>query len=171
MKLKTNIFTTLLLTIGLIMHQITPGILGGMKFDFLLIFMFVSLLLNSKFHNTILTGILGGLLSAMTTTFPGGQIPNILDKIVTCLVLFILIKYLSKFNNNPLIVGLLGGIGTFLSGMVFLTSAAFITGLPAPMSALVIGIVIPTTLVNAVGTVFVYRLVKIAMKRSGIVIN
>jgi hypothetical protein len=171
MKLKNNIFTTLLLAIGLIMHQITPGILGGMKFDFLLIFMFVSLLLNTKFENAMLTGILGGLLSAMTTSFPGGQIPNILDKLITCLVLFVLIKYLSKININFLVVGLLGGIGTFISGMVFLTSAAFISGLPAPMSALVIGIVIPTTLVNTIGTVFIYRLVKIAIKRSGILIS
>lgn len=171
MKLKNNIFTTLLLAIGLIMHQITPGILGGMKFDFLLIFMFVSLLLNTKFHNAILTGILSGLLSAMTTTFPGGQIPNMLDKIVTCLVLFVLIKYLSKFNNNPLVIGLLGGIGTFVSGMVFLTSAALITGLPVAMKILVISVVIPTTIVNSIGTVFIYNLVKVAIKRSGIVIN
>src|SRR5690606_33145384 len=96
MKLKNNIFTTLLLAIGLIMHQITPGILGGMKFDFLLIFMFVSLLLNHRFENAILTGILGGLLSAMTTSFPGGQIPNIIDKLVASLVIFVLIKYLSR---------------------------------------------------------------------------
>lgn len=171
MKLKENIFTTLLLAIGLIMHQITPGILGGMKFDFLLIFMFVSLLLNTKFENTILTAILGGLLSAMTTTFPGGQIPNLVDKLVTSLVLFVLIKYLSKFNINSLVVGLLGGIGTFISGIAFLASAAFISGLPAPMRVLIIGIVIPTTLVNSIGTVFIYKLVKIAIKRAGIALN
>ena len=39
MKLKENIFTTLLLAIGLILHYITPGILGGMKFDFLLVYL------------------------------------------------------------------------------------------------------------------------------------
>jgi len=171
MKLKNNIFTTLLLAIGLIMHQITPGILGGMKFDFLLIFMVVSLLLNYKFENAILTGILGGLLSAMTTTFPGGQIPNILDKIVTSLILFVLIKYLSKFNINFLVVGILGGIGTFISGIVFLTSAALIVGLPVPIGVLITGIVIPTTIVNFIGTIFVYKLVKIAIKRSGIAMN
>ncbi len=171
MKLKNNIFTTLLLAIGLIMHQITPGILGGMKFDFLLIFMFVSLLLNHRFENAILTGILGGLLSAMTTSFPGGQIPNIIDKLVASLVIFVLIKYLSRFNINSLVVGLLGGTGTLISGMVFLSAAALLSGLPAPMITLIIGIVIPTTLVNSIGTVFIYKLVKIAIKRSGIIIN
>lgn len=171
MKLKNNIFTTLLLAIGLIMHQIMPGILGGMKFDFLLIFMFVSLLLNHRFENAILTGILGGLLSAMTTSFPGGQIPNIIDKLVASLVIFVLIKYLSRFNINSLVVGLLGGTGTLISGMVFLSAAALLSGLPAPMITLIIGIVIPTTLVNSIGTVFIYKLVKIAIKRSGIIIN
>jgi hypothetical protein len=171
MKLKNNIFTTLLLALGFIMHQITPGILGGMKFDFLLIFMFVSIILNPKFQNSILTGLLGGLLSAMTTTFPGGQIPNLLDKIITCLVLFVLIKSLQKFNMNSFIVGLLGGIGTIISGMVFLISAYLIVGLPASIGVLVIGIVVPTTIVNIAGTVFVYKIVKIAMKSSGMVIN
>lgn len=171
MKLKNNIFTTLLLAIGLIMHQITPGILGGMKFDFLLIFMFVSLLLNQRFENAILAGILGGLLSAMTTTFPGGQIPNILDKLVASLVIFVLIRYLSRFNINSLVVGLLGGIGTLISGMVFLSTAALLSGLPASMTTLIVGIVIPTTLVNVIGTVFIYKLVKMAIKRSGIIVN
>jgi len=171
MKLKNNIFTTLLLAIGFIMHQITPGILGGMKFDFLLIFMFVSIILNPKFQNSMLTGLLGGLLSAMTTTFPGGQIPNILDKIITCLILFVLIKSLQRFNMNSFVVGLLGGIGTIISGMVFLISAYFIVGLPAPMGALVIAIVIPTTIINSIGTIFVYKIVKTAMKSSGIAIN
>lgn len=167
MKLRKHIFTTLLLAIGLVMHQITPGLLGGMKFDFLLIFMFVSILINHELENAILSGILSGLLSAMTTTFPGGQIPNILDKMVTCLILYVILKNLKNIKINPFIAGLIGGIGTLISGMTFLTSAAFITGLPMPMQALIIGIVIPTTLVNTVGTVFIYKIVKVAIKRSG----
>lgn len=171
MNLKNNIFTTLLLAIGLILHQITPGILGGMKFDFLIIFMIIAILLNPKFQNALLTGLLGGLLSAMTTTFPGGQLPNMLDKLVTCFVLYFLIKMLNKFNLNYIAVGFLGGVGTFISGMVFLTSALYIVGLPAPLMALVIGIVIPTTIINTLGTVFVYKIVKTAMKSTGIVFN
>ena len=171
MNLKNNIFTTLLLAIGLILHQITPGILGGMKFDFLIIFMIIAILLNPKFQNALLTGLLGGLLSAMTTTFPGGQLPNMLDKLVTCFVLYFLIKMLNKFNFNYIAVGFLGGVGTFISGMVFLTSALYIVGLPAPLMALVIGIVIPTTIINTLGTVFVYKIVKTAMKSTGIVFN
>jgi hypothetical protein len=171
MNLKNNIFTTLLLAIGLIMHQITPGILGGMKFDFLIIFMIIALLINPKFDNAMLTGLLGGLLSAMTTTFPGGQLPNIIDKLLTCLVLYFAIKILKRFNLNNIAIGLLGGIGTFVSGLVFLTSALYIVGLPAPLMALIVGIVLPTTIINSVGTVFVYKIVKTAMRSTGIAIK
>lgn len=171
MKLRNNIFTTLLLAIGFILHQITPGILGGMKFDFLLIFMIVSLLLNPKFENAILTGLLAGLLSAMTTTFPGGQLPNIIDKVVTCLILFFIIKYISRIKTNPVVVGIIGGLGTFLSGIIFLGSAAFITGLPVPMKMLITTVVIPTTIINGIGTVFIYGITKKAIKLSGIALH
>lgn len=170
MKLKNNIFTTLLLAIGFVLHQITPGILGGMKFDFLVAFMIVSILLNHKFENAVLTGLLAGFLSAMATTFPLGQIPNIIDKVLTSIILVILIKLLSKFNLNTFLVGLIGGIGTFISGMIFLTSAAFISGLPAPMLALIVTIVIPTSLLNMIGTVFIYKTVKLSLKASGVAI-
>lgn len=170
MKLKENIFTTLLLAIGLIMHHITPGFLGGMKFDFLLIFMFISLILNPKFENTILTGILSGILSALTTTFPAGQIPNLIDKLVTSLVLYIIINFLLKFKMNNISIGFVGAFGTLISGMTFLISAAYLTGLPGPIYLLFKGIVIPTIIVNTIGTVFIYNTVKGAIRKSGIII-
>ncbi len=168
MKLRESIFTTLLLAIGLILHYITPGFLGGMKFDFLLIFVFASILLNSKFNNVILTALLGGLLSAMTTTFPAGQIPNMIDKLVTCLVMYFVINFFKNYGLNLISLGIIGALGTFISGMTFLTSALFITGLPAPMSVLVTGVVIPTMIVNTIGIVFVYKTINIAVKRAGI---
>ncbi|NMB27796.1 MAG: tryptophan transporter [Tissierellia bacterium] len=171
MKLRNNIFTALLLTIGFVLHQITPGILGGMKFDFLLAFVFISLLLNSNFHNAILTGLLGGLLSAMTTSFPGGQIPNIIDKLFTCLILFVVIKNIPHKKINSFVVALIGGLGTFISGTVFLLSALLITGLPVPMGVLMVSVVLPTILVNGIGTVFVYSIVKRALKMSGVSID
>lgn len=168
MKLRESIITTLLLAIGLILHYITPGFLGGMKFDFLLIFVFASILLNSKFNNVILTALLGGLLSAMTTTFPAGQIPNMVDKLVTCLVMYFVINFFKNYGLNLISLGIIGALGTFISGMTFLTSALYITGLPAPMSVLVTGIVIPTMIVNTIGIVFVYKTINIAVKRAGI---
>lgn len=168
MKLKDNIFTALLLAIGFILHQITPGIFGGMKFDFLLSFVFISLLINDTFKNVILTALLGGLLSAMTTTFPGGQIPNIIDKLVTCIVLFAVIKSIRHFNLNTLMVGFISGLGTLISGTVFLLSALLIVGLPVPFNILFKTVVLPTILVNTAVTVFIYKVVKHAIRASGI---
>jgi len=167
MKLKNNIFTALLLAIGFILHQITPGIFGGMKFDFLLSFIFISLLLNDSFKNAILTGLLGGLLSAMTTSFPGGQLPNIIDKLGTCISIFIVIQCLRSFNFNALFVGFISGLGTLISGTIFLFSALLITGLPMPFIFLFKTVVLPTILINAAVTVFIYQIVKHAMKVSG----
>ncbi len=171
MKLKDNIFTTLLLTIGLILHYITPGILGGMKFDFLLIFVIISILLNSRFENCLLSGLLGGILSAMTTTFPGGQIPNILDKLISCLILFVIVKAFHKFTDNILVVGLIGGIGTLFSGIVFLITAKWIVGLPASIVVLIVSVVLPTVIINGVGTAVIYKVVKTALKFSGVAIG
>lgn len=168
MKLRENIFTTLLLAIGLIIHHITPGILGGMKFDFLLIFMTVSLIMNNKLRNTILTGFLAGMLSALTTSFPGGQIPNMIDKMIASMVIYLLIQVFIKIKLNNITIGIIGALGTLVSGIVFVVSASLIVGLPAPMMAMITAIVIPTALVNTFGTVFIYNIVKLAMKRSGI---
>lgn len=170
MKLKNNIFTTLLLAIGFILHQITPGILGGMKFDFLVAFMIVSLILNHKFENTLLTGFLAGILSAMATTFPLGQIPNVIDKVLTSIILTILINLLSKFNFklNAIAIALIGGLGTFISGMIFLASATFISGLPAPMLSLIVTIVVPTSILNTIGTAFIFKIVKLSLRASGV---
>lgn len=167
MKLKNNILTALLLATGFILHQITPGILGGMKFDFLLSFVFISILINPTFNNALLTALLGGLLSAMTTTFPGGQIPNIIDKLVTCMILYPIIKVISQERLNSFITVLIGGLGTLISGTVFLASALFITGLPVPMMSLMVTVVFPTIIVNGIGTAFLYSIVKRAMKISG----
>lgn len=171
MKLRENIFTTLLLAIGLIAHHITPGILGGMKFDFLLIFMTVSLILNPRFQNTVLTGLLAGFLSAMTTSFPGGQIPNIIDKMVASIVIYLLIQVFVKIKLNNITIGIIGALGTFTSGIVFLTSASIIVGLPVPMTAMIASIVLPTAGVNTIGTVIIYNMVNIAMKRTGTAIG
>ncbi|ABW17955.1 tryptophan transporter [Alkaliphilus oremlandii] len=171
MKLKNNIFTALLLAIGFILHQITPGILGGMKFDFLLSFLFISLIVNTSFKNAVLTGLMGGLLSAITTTFPGGQIPNMIDKLLTSILLFLIIQFIRRFSMNTLAVGTISILGTLISGATFLLSALIIAGLPTSFSFLFKTVVLPTVLVNAALTIFIYHIIGQAMRVSGIQIE
>lgn len=169
MKLRENILSTLLLAIGFILHQITPGIIGGMKFDFLLIFMFIAIYINRGFKNALLTGILAGLLSAMATTFPGGQLPNIIDKIVTSLSVYILFYMTKGFKYRYGTIGLVGAIGTFISGFTFLSTAALIVGLPVSMNILVATVVVPTALVNGFGICFIYKTIDLALGKAGLI--
>ncbi|MBB6215210.1 hypothetical protein HNQ80_001299 [Anaerosolibacter carboniphilus] len=167
-NLRKNILTALLIAIGVILRQIVPGTIGSMKFDVMLSVIFVSLLINRDFKNTILTGLLGGVIAAMTTTFPGGQIPNIIDKLITCCLVFGMIRLSEKFQNQTIARGIISFIGTIISGSIFLTSALFIVGLPAPFEVLFLGIVLPTAITNIFLTTFLYQTVLMAMKVTGI---
>jgi hypothetical protein len=167
-NLRKNILTALLIAIGVILRQIVPGTIGSMKFDIMLSVVFVSLLITKDFKNTVLTGLVAGLITAMTTTFPGGQIPNIIDKLITCCVVFGMIKLSEQFQNQTITRGVIAFIGTIISGTIFLTSALFIVGLPAPFEVLFLGIVLPTAVTNIFLTTFLYQTVLMAMKVTGI---
>jgi len=154
MDLRKNIFIALLIAMGYIMHQVIPGTIGSMKFDIMLSFIFVALFIGRDFKSVILTALLGGGITALTTTFPGGQIPNIIDKLVTSLV--------------QVSAGIIAFIGTIVSGSVFLYSALLLVGLPAPFLVLFLGIVLPTAFANIFVTLIVYNAVKTALKATGV---
>ena len=167
MNLRKNILTALLLAIGFIMHQVVPGTLGSMKFDLMLAFIFVAIIINKDFKSVLLTALLGGFITAMTTTFPGGQIPNIIDKLVSCIFVYGLVFVFDKFKLNQISVGIIAFLGTMISGTVFLTSASFIVGLPAPFIGLFLAIVIPTSITNIFVTMIIYNAVKATLKATG----
>ncbi|WP_130806267.1 tryptophan transporter [Senegalia massiliensis] len=164
MNLRKNIFIALLLAIGFIMHQIVPGTLGSMKFDLMLSFIFVALMINKDFKSIIVTALLSGIITAMTTTFPGGQIANIVDKIITSLAVYFLIHLLANVKMGQIKVGIIAFLGTVVSGSVFLSTSLFLVGLPAPFMALFLAIVIPTSITNIFVTITIYNIVKMALK-------
>ena len=168
MNLRKNILISLLLAIGYIMHQITPGTIGNMKFDFLLAFLFVALLISRDLKSTILAGLLAGFITALTTTFPGGQIANIVDKIVSSFAVYLMIKVSDKFKFKQVSTGIIAFIGTIISGTVFLSTALVLVGLPAPFTALFAGIVLPTAVTNIFVTLVVYNAVNLAIKATGV---
>jgi len=149
--MKTNkiIITSLFLAIGLILHQITPGIFFGIKPDFLLVFMILSIILTKDFKITLITGIVAGALCALTTSFPGGQLPNIIDKIITSIIVYAIYK--SSNSNASSSIKLTGiyFLGTLISGSIFLGTALILFGLPAPFLILFISIVLPTSVLNS----------------------
>ncbi|MDD3223806.1 MAG: tryptophan transporter [Clostridium sp.] len=160
-KLTTN---GLLLAIGALLHQITPAIFFGMKPDFSLIMLFVILMYNEDYKTCISAGIIAGILAAATTTFPGGQIPNVIDKIITTNIMFFAIKLVGNSINKQVKMILTTLIGTFISGTVFLTSALILAGLPASFEILFLSVVLPACIVNTIMAMIVFNSLNIAMR-------
>lgn len=163
MNLRKIILSSLLLSIGLVLHQLVPPILFGMKPDFLLSMMFIAIFLCEDYKLSLVIGLTAGILTAATTTFPAGQLPNIIDKIITSNLIFLLFKVL-KFNNQ-LKISIVSFIGTLISGTVFLGSAYILVGLPGPFLTLILGVVIPATGFNTAASIVLYNTANSAVKR------
>ncbi len=168
MNLRKNITTALLMAIGVILRNLIPGSIGGMKFDLMGAIIFVCILINDDVKNVLLTALLGGIITAMTTTFPGGQIPNLIDKFITCFVVYGMIKALGAYRTNIISIGIIGFIGTVVSGSIFLTSALYIVGLPAPFKVLFLTVVLPTAVTNTFLTGLIYKAVSMSMRVVGV---
>src|SRR5690606_2618561 len=129
MNTRNLVFLSLLVGMGAVLHQIMPPIYLGMKPDLMLIMMFLGIMLFPEKKYVLLVGIVAGVIAALTTTFPMGQIPNIIDKIVAAFAFFGLFqltqKLDSKFSKSLVVVGFLTAIGIILSGTVFLGTALF----------------------------------------------
>lgn len=159
MKLRNMILTSLLIAIGLVLHYIVPPIMGGMKPDFLLSMLFVALYIDSSPKNAVLAGLLAGIFSALTTGFPGGQIANMCDKMVTAFAVIAMIKALSRFNQNAAVI-ITAIVGTIISGTVFLGTALLIVGsLPLAFPVLFTTVVLPAAAVNTIATFICYKVI------------
>ncbi|KJS87695.1 MAG: hypothetical protein JM58_03240 [Peptococcaceae bacterium BICA1-8] len=160
MNIREMAQISLLLAIGFILRLITPGYGAGMKPDLLLAMLFVIILLKKDLRSTLLAGSVAGIICALTTTFPAGQIPNLIDKPLTSLFVYMLIKILAK-SRVPVLVtaGIIGALGTLFSGAVFLLSALALVGIPAPFEILYATVVLPATIANTIGVVVLYPLV------------
>ena len=165
MKTNTKQLTTnsLLLAVGFLLHYVTPAIGLPMQIDFSLITMILVINLNkNNLGSCIAAGIVTGIFSGITTKFPLGFIPNIIDKITTAIFVYLLLKLLDKTALSSKIKTIVvNAVGTFVSGMVFLASALLLTGLPAPFFVLFTTVVIPAIVVNTIVGFIVSNICKI----------
>ena len=154
MKTKTKQLTinALLLAVGFLLHYVTPAIGLPMQIDFSLITLILVITLNkSSFNTCVASGVATGIFSGLTSKFPLGFIPNIIDKITTAIFVYLLIRLLDKTTLHSRIKAVItNAVGTLVSGTVFLVSALLLTGLPAPFIVLFITVVIPATVVNTI---------------------
>ena len=152
MKTKQLTTNALLLAVGFLLHYVTPTLGLPMQIDFSLITLILVINLNkNSFSTCIAGGIVTGIFSGITTKFPMGMIPNIIDKIVTAIAVYLLLKLLDKTTLSSKIKAIaVNAVGTLVSGTVFLSSALLLVGLPAPFSLLFVTVVIPATIVNTI---------------------
>ena len=172
---KKMVINALLLAIGAILHQITPALGLPMQPDFALAMLFIIMIINNNDYKiTLISAIITGIFTALTTKFPGGQLPNIIDNLVTAYIMFLVITLLNKMCDfikitnklqSNILVLLTFPIGTLVSGVTFLISAQLIVGLPANFSMLFITIVIPAVLINTIGGFILYHVISLSLKR------
>ncbi|WP_342430186.1 tryptophan transporter [Neobacillus sp. FSL H8-0543] len=166
MNTKNLVSLSLLVAIGAVLHAVIPPIFLGMKPDMMLTMMFLGIILFPEIKSVMLIAIVTGAISALTTGFPGGQLPNIIDKPITALVFFSLFLMLGKFRNSIISVAILTAVGTVISGTVFLGSALFIVGLPGPFVALFGTVVLPTAAISTVVMIILYPIAQSVGKRT-----
>ena len=149
---KQLVTNALLLAVGFILHYVTPALGIPMQIDFSIITLILIITLNkNSFSTCVVSGVATGIFSGITTKFPLGFIPNIIDKISTAIVVYLLLKLLDKTTLSSKIKAIVvNAVGTLVSGTVFLVSALLLVGLPAPFFVLFITVVIPAIAVNTV---------------------
>lgn len=168
MNTKNLVLMALLVGVGAALYLIIPGYGEGMKPDFMLTMMFIGILLFPTFKETFLLAITTGVLSGLFSSFTGGFFPNIIDKVVTGLVFFIVVVVLRHFAQKIAVGTVLVGLGTLLSGATFLSMALILAGLPggATFSALYIAVVLPAVALNAIAFIIIYPIITNLLKRS-----
>lgn len=171
MNTKNLVALSLLVGMGAVLHVVVPGFILGMKPDMMLTMMFLGIILFPDRKSVLLLGLVTGLISGLTTTFPGGLFPNIIDKPVTAALFFGLFLVLNKFQKSIVSVAILTAIGTLISGIVFLSSAYFIVGLPGPFIGLFAGVVLPATAFNTVTMIVLYPVAQTILRRTKLTEN
>lgn len=166
MNTKNLVLMALLVSVGAALYVIIPGFSGGMKPDFMLTMMFIGILLFPNVKSVFLLAVTTGVISGLFSTFPGGFVPNILDKFITAFVFLAFVLILKNIIRKlPVAIALCAG-GTVLSGTVFLSSAIFIIGANIPFGVLFTTVVLPAMLLNGVAFAFIYPIVLTLVRRS-----
>lgn len=167
-KVKKMTINGILIALGTILHQITPAIGLPMQPDFAIIMLFIIIILNRDYKTIMISSIIIGVLTALTTKFPGGQIPNIIDKLVTGNIIYLVSKILNNKVKEVIEILIYLVFGTAISGATFLYSAMMLVNLPSGTTfvGLVISVVIPTVILNIILGSALYKTITRALKIS-----
>ena len=156
MDTKKMVLNAILIAIGVILHAISPSFGLPAQPDFALAMLFIIMLINRDYKTTIFAGIIIGIFTALTTKSPGGQLP--------CNVMYLLMLPLREKVSNNIQGIILFVFGTLLSGTVFLTSLALISGVEGAILTTIFAVVVPTAVVNVIAGMIIYKIVEQAMR-------
>lgn len=179
-KMKTNtkklVLNSILLALGLILHQLTPALGLPIQPDMALAMLFTIMILNKgDYKSCLVAGIVTGIFTALTTKFPGGQVPNVVDKVITTNIIYLvmyvmyrlpIVSKLKENKQNIIISAVIFPIGTLISGVIFLGSAKILVGLPGSFTALFMIAVLPAIFLNSIVGIFLYKVIAMSLKRG-----
>lgn len=167
MNTKVLVILSLFVGIGAVLHAIVPPILFGVKPDMLLSMMFLGIILFPKAKYVLLLSLATGVISALTTAAPGGQIANIIDKPVTAMIILAILLLVNNKIRNTISAPVLTAVGTMISGSIFLGVVSVLAGLPeGGFISLFVTVVLPAAVVNTIIMIILYPIVQGIMKRS-----
>lgn len=167
MRTKDLILLALFMGIGAVLHMISPPILFGMKPDIMLPMMFLGIMLFPKVNYVLVLSLTTGVISALTTTAPGGQISNMIEKPITAFIFFALLLLIPKHFNTKITTPILISIGTIVSGSIFLILALYVVGLMGgSFITMFVAIVLPAVLFNVVFTMILNPIIQSILQRS-----
>lgn len=155
MKTKKLTIAAVMLAIGFVLHLVVPAILFGMKPDFLLLMMVLAIAITKDLTSAITITLASGLITAATTTFPGGQVANIIDKIITGIFVYLLNSKIVNYNSFKMAI--LTFFATMISGMSFLAIGLTITGAFNTIGNLILVVVLPTAFMNCAMSFLLYK--------------
>lgn len=169
MNTKKMVTNAILIAIGALLRVITPMLGVPMQPDFSLIMLFIIMIYNFDLKTVLTCGIVVGVFAALTSKTPGGQIPNVLDKTCTSIIMYIILAPLRNKISKDKQLALLLPVGTVLSGTLFLLFIKLIAGLPGGQSfmTLFLVVVVPAIVLNTIIGMIFYLVVKRATSITG----
>ncbi|UOQ43505.1 tryptophan transporter [Halobacillus salinarum] len=167
--MNTRILTILSLFVGIgtVLHYVMPPFFFGMRPDMMLAMMFLGIMLFPKPRYVLLLSLATGLIAAITTTVPGGQVANLIDKPLSAAVFMLLLLSFRKGMEYKALPPLLTAVGTMVSGSIFLCIVIFLLGvMQTSFTALFLAVVLPTAVLNGGIMLVIYPLAKAFIRRS-----
>ncbi|MFD1206757.1 MULTISPECIES: tryptophan transporter [Sporosarcina] len=166
MNTKNLTLMAILVAVGAALYLVIPGYGEGMKPDFMLTMMFIGIFLFPDVKSVFLLGATTGIISGIFTSFPGGFIPNIIDKFITAFIVYAVIVAMKKLSQHLVVSTMIACLGTLLSGTIFLSVAIYVMGANVPFGLLFLTVVLPAIAMNGVVFFIMYPIITGLLKRT-----